>query len=156
VKVWVDADACPVPIRNIIVRAVHRLSVATVFVANKQILLPESPHLSAVQVSRGPDIADAYIETRAEAGDLVVTQDIPLAAQLVPRGVTVISPRGFLFTEDNINESLATRDLMQSLRDAGTVTGGPRPFDDKLKREFARHFDSALHKLHNKPNKDST
>lgn len=148
-KVWIDADACPTPIRDIIVKAVHRLKVETVFVANKQILLPESPYLKAVQVSQGPDIADTYIETNAVAGDMVVTQDIPLAAALVPRGVVALSPRGFLFTEDNINESVATRDLMQSLRDAGTVSGGPRPFDQKLKREFASHFDAALHRLIN-------
>lgn len=148
VKVFVDADACPNQIKDLIVRAVHRLQVQTFFVANKQILLPESPFLSSLQVSLGPDVADAYIETHAQSGDLVVTQDVPLAGLLVPRGITVISPRGHLWTEENINEAKATRDLMETLRDSGTVSGGPRPFDERLKREFARHFDAALQRLH--------
>lgn len=146
-KVWIDADACPSPIKDLIIKTVHKLAIDTVFVANKQTMLPESPYLSAVQVSQGPDVADAFIEANAAAGDLVVTQDIPLAAKLVPMGVVVISPRGDLFTEENINEALARRDLMQSLRDLGTMSGGPRPFDEKLKREFAKHFDTAVHKL---------
>lgn len=122
------------------------MAVETVFVANKQILLPESPYLSAVQVSQGPDVADAYIEKHAQKGDLVVTQDVPLAALLVPRGITVISPRGQHFSEENIGDLVAQRDLMQSLRDLGTVSGGPRPFDEKLKREFAKLLDAALHR----------
>jgi len=147
VKVWVDADAVPNQIKDLIVRAVHRRAVETVFVANKQIMLADSPYLTSVQVSQGADVADEYIAEKAQSGDIVVTQDIPLAAKLVPNGVVVISPRGDLFTEDNINESLAGRDLMQSLRDTGTISGGPRPFDEKHKRAFANHFDAALHRL---------
>jgi uncharacterized protein YaiI (UPF0178 family) len=147
VKVWVDADACPGQIRDIIVRAVHRKAIATLFVANKPLTLPESPHLSSILVAQGPDVADTYIAEHASAGDLVVTQDIPLAAQLVPKKVVVISPRGELYNEDNIHDCLARRDLLQSLRDVGTISGGPRPFDDKLKREFSNHFDAALQRL---------
>lgn len=153
-KVFIDADACPNPIKELVIRAVHRLQIETVFVANKPILLPESPFLFAVQVSIGSDVADAYIESRAADGDLVVTQDVPLASQLVPRGITVISPRGHLWTEENINEARATRDLMEALRDTGTMSGGPRPFDDRLKREFARHFDAALNRLRRSSNQE--
>lgn len=145
-KVWVDADAVPNQIKDLIVRAVHRRAVETVFVANKQIMLADSPYLSSIQVSQGADVADEYIADKAQAGDIVVTQDIPLAAKLVPNGVVVITPRGDLFTEDNINESLAGRDLMQSLRDTGTISGGPRPFDEKHKKQFANRFDAALHR----------
>jgi uncharacterized protein len=145
-KVWVDADAVPNQIKDLIIRAVHRRAVETVFVANKQIMLADSPYLTSVQVCHGSDVADEYIAEKAQSGDIVVTQDIPLAAKLVPKGVVVISPRGDLFTEDNINESLAGRDLMQSLRDTGTISGGPRPFDEKHKRAFANHFDAALHR----------
>jgi uncharacterized protein YaiI (UPF0178 family) len=146
-QIWVDADACPVPIRDIIARAAHKLHVPTVFVANSLIGIPESPYLSFVQVSHGPDIADAYVAEQASKGDLVVTQDIPLAALVVAKGAIAITPRGQLYTEQNINEALAGRDLMTSLRDTGTITGGPRPFDEKVKRQFANHFDAALRRL---------
>lgn len=146
-KVWVDADACPAKIKEIISRAVHKRAVETCFVANKPIALAESPYLKSVLVGAGPDIADEYIATHATSGDLVVTQDIPLASQLVPQGIVVISPRGDLFDENNIHESKSRRDLMQSLRDQGTITGGPAPFDEKNKREFANHFDAALQRL---------
>lgn len=146
-KVWVDADAIPMQIKDLISRAVHRSHVDTIFVANKQISIAESAYISAVQVSAGSDVADAYIAAHAEDGDLVVTQDIPLAAQLVPRGITVITPRGHLFTTENIDDCLSRRDLMESLREFGAVSGGPRPFDEKCKREFANHFDTALQRL---------
>ena len=146
-KVWVDADACPGQISELIYRAAHRLQVQTLFVANKQLKLPISPFLSSVQVDAGMDVADAYIADHAAVGDLVVTQDIPLAAQLVPRGIVVIGPRGDLFHEDNINDRLASRDLMQSLRDSGTMSGGPEPFNETPKRAFANHFDTALQRL---------
>lgn len=147
-KVWVDADACPVPIRQIIVRAANRVKADTVFVANKPVTLPAHPHLFFVAVDRGSDVADAYICENAAAGDLVITQDIPLAAQLVPRGITVISPRGDSYNSNNITDILASRNLMQDLRDSGTITGGPAPFDEKLKRKFSNLFDAALHRLH--------
>lgn len=146
-RVWVDADACPVQIRDLINRAVHRRAIPTIYVANKKLPLPESVHITSVQVSQGPDVADDYIVEQAQEGDLVVSQDIPLAAKLVPKGIVVISPRGDLFNKENVHECLARRDLMQSLRDAGEISGGPAPFDDKVKREFANKFDASLHKL---------
>ncbi len=146
-KIWVDADACPGVITDLINKTAHRLSIETVFVANKQLKLPVSPFILSVVVAAGADVADEHIAQNASAGDLVVTHDVPLAARLVPAGITVISPRGDLFHEDNINDRLASRDLMQSLRDTGTISGGPEPFNDKNKRAFANHFDAALHRL---------
>ncbi len=146
-KIWVDADACPGPIRDIVIKASKRLAIETIFVANKLLQLPALANLSFVQVALGPDVVDAYIVDHAQANDLVITQDILLAALLVPKSITVITPRGTLYTVDNINESIATRNLMQDLRDVGSISGGPRPFDDKVKRQFAQHFDAALQKL---------
>ncbi len=146
-KIWIDADACPGPIRDIVLRACQRLKVQVTFVANKKLLLPESPLISFVQVELGPDVVDAYIVESAKMNDLVVTQDIPLAAQLVPVGISVISPRGDHYTPANISEHLSWRDLMTELRDSGSVGGGPKPFDDKVKRAFANHFDSELNRL---------
>jgi uncharacterized protein len=146
-KIWVDADSCPRPIRDIILRAAQRLCVPAVFVANKPLLIPHSPHISTVLVGKGSDVVDAYIVEHANANDLVVTQDIPLAALLVPQSISVISPRGDRYQESNINEYLANRNLMEELRNSGTITGGPRPFDDKLKRLFANQFDAELHRL---------
>jgi len=146
-NIWIDADACPRQIRDIVLRAAHRRSIAVVFVANKLIALPESELFTCVQVPSGPDAADDYIAANSLKGDLVVTQDIPLAAILVPKGITVISPRGDSYNENNIGDVAARRDLMQELRDTGTITGGPRPFDDKLKHAFANLLDAALHRL---------
>jgi uncharacterized protein len=146
-KIWVDADACPGPIRDIVLRAAIRLSISTIFVANKVLTLPNSPYISLIQVEQGPDVVDAYIVAHSEPGDLVVTQDIPLAADLVHRDVTVLSPRGDSFNSDNIGDRLASRNLMHDLRDTGEITGGPRPFDDKVKRLFANLFDAELQRL---------
>lgn len=146
-KIWIDADACPGPIREIIVRAAIRLGIHAVFVANKALLLPTSPLLSSVQVSLGPDIVDHYLVEQAQPFDLVITQDIPLAARLVAQTVSVITPRGQLYDQNNINEALANRDLLTELRDTGSIQGGPRPFDEKAKRRFANNFDAELSRL---------
>lgn len=146
-NIWIDADACPGQIRDIVIRASQRLKVPVTFVANKKLVLLESPLIKIVHVEQGPDVADAYIAENAKANDLVVTQDIPLAAQLVALGASVLSTRGDKFTEANISEHLSWRDLMTELRDSGTVSGGPKPFDEKAKRAFANHFDSELNRL---------
>lgn len=146
-KILVDADACPVPINDLINRTAHKLSIPAIYVANKQLKLPQSPFISAIVVAAGMDVADDYIANRAVAGDLVITHDVPLAARLVPEGVTVISPRGELFNEHNIGDRLASRDLMHSLREFGSVSGGPEPFSEKNKRAFANHFDAAIQRL---------
>lgn len=146
-KIWVDADACPGAIKEVILKAALKRSIATVFIANKPIVIPASPMLYAVQVDHGPDVADQYIVTHAEAGDLVITQDIPLAAQLVPKGIHVISLHGTLFTESNIRERLSIRNFMQDLRDSGTKTSGPKPFSTRDKTNFANAFDRILNKV---------
>jgi uncharacterized protein len=149
-KVWIDADACPVAVSDLINRAAHKLAIEAVYVANKRLQLPVSPYISSVVVASGADVADQYIADNALENDIVVTHDIPLASKLVPLGVTVISPRGDLFDEGNISERLASRDLMQSLRDSGTISGGPAPFTEKDKRNFASRFDAAIQRLRRK------
>lgn len=145
--VWVDADACPSAIKDIILKAAVTRPIATIFVANKPIYFPTSPFLSAVQVGQGSDIADQYIVEHAKSGDLVITQDIPLAALLVPKEIAVMSVHGALFTPDNIGERLSIRNFMQELRDSGGRTKGPKAFDSQDKQKFARTFDEQLRKI---------
>ncbi len=146
-RVWIDADACPGAVKEIVVRAANRRAVASVFVANRAPVLPTSDYLSAVVVENSPDAADRYIEEHAMGGDLVVTQDIPLAALLIPSGIAVIDPRGRVYSEDNIGDRLASRNLLSGLRDAGEITGGPAQFGDREKRAFASAFDRELTRL---------
>jgi len=146
-KIWVDADACPAAVRDIIITAAIRRGVIAVFVANKSLFLPESSCLSFVQVDKTPDAADLYIKENTKKFDLVVTQDILLAQMLVPLGAAVIDPRGKKFTEDNIGESVSTRNLMQELRDIGEIRGGAKQFGEKEKRAFAASFDQELTRL---------
>ena len=146
-KIWVDADACPGPVRDILLRAAQRLQIPTVFVANKRLTLPRSELISTVQVGAGLDVADSYIAAAAQAGDLAVTQDIPLAAQLVPKSVVVLDPRGELFTEENIAERLSVRNFMQELRDSGVTTGGPSGFSAQDRQQFAATLDRELTRL---------
>lgn len=146
-KVWVDADACPGAVKEIIIRAALKRAVVTVFVANTKVSVMESPYLSSVQVPQGADVADQYIVTHAHLGDLVISQDIPLAHELVSKGLTVITPYGTLLTVSNIGERLSTRDFSYGLREAGLMTGGPKPFGEKEKRLFASCFDQELTRL---------
>ena len=147
VRIFVDADACPVVIKDIIMRASSSRKIETIFVANKVLLLPATAYLRQETVEAGLDKADAFIAEHAQVSDLVVTQDIPLAHQLVKKGVIAINPRGLVYTEDNIGERISMRDLMTDLRDAGEMTGGPKPFGDKEKRAFASSFDRVLTQL---------
>lgn len=146
-KIWVDADACPTAVRDIVTTAAHRQAVTTIFVANKPLAIPPSPHISFVQVAKGADAADVYIKDNADSLDLVVTQDVPLAHAVVSKGAVAINPHGQKFTPDNIGDRLSMRNLMQDLRDGGAVTGGPKQFSDKDKRAFANTFSSELVKL---------
>lgn len=146
-KIWVDADACPVEIKDIIIRAAHKRCIETIFVSNKIISIPDSPFISTVKVSQGADVADAYIAENAQNKDLVITQDIPLAAILVPKGTVVISNHGTLFSPANIGERLSVRNFMHELRDTGVQTSGPKPFSNKDKQKFANTFDQQLVKL---------
>lgn len=146
-KIWVDADACPVAVKDIIVTAAVRRKVEAVFVANQRLDLPTSAYLCYIKVDKGPDVADLYIKEHAVKFDLVVTHDILLAHALVPAGVIVIDPRGKKYNEDNIGQIVSTRNLMQSLRDSGEITGGSKQFGDKERRLFAAAFDQELTKL---------
>jgi uncharacterized protein YaiI (UPF0178 family) len=142
-KIWVDADALPGEIKEIILRAAQRLKVQTVLVANK-VLSTRGPFVSSIRVPQGADVADSHIVACCQPGDLCITADIPLAALLVVRGVTVIDPRGDRYSEENVGERLAIRDFMTDLRDAGVQTGGPRPFNAQAKQKFAASFDTLL------------
>ncbi len=147
-RIWIDADAAPREVKEIVYRAARRLGVDTVLVANQRLQTPPgNTFVSAVRVDGGPDVADRYIAEHAAAGDLAVTADIPLAALLVPRGVAVLDPRGEEHTEETIGERLSVRDFMESLRTAGAVTGGPRPYDVRARQAFADALDRALTRL---------
>ena len=145
-RIFVDADACPAAVKEIVVRAAERLTVSAVFVANKNIRLPASRHVSTVRVAMGLDVADGHIARSAEAGDLAITADIPLAAQLVARGVVVLDLRGTVYTEDNVGEALAIRNFHHELREGGVATSGPNAFGPRQAREFAAAFDRELSK----------
>ncbi len=146
--IWIDADATPRDVKEIVFRAAKRLGIATVMVANQRLETPPgNPLVSAVRVDGGADVADDYIVAHSVAGDLVVTQDIPLAALLVPRRITVLDPRGDEHTEETIGERLSIRNLMESFRGAGVITGGPPPFDGRAKQAFAAALDRTLTRL---------
>ena len=142
--IWVDADACPRVIRDILFRAAERCQTTLTLVANQAIEVPRSRHVRMVQVARGFDVADDEIAGRIRAGDLVVTADIPLAAQAIERGAEAISPRGERFTPDNIRERLTMRDLMDTLRGSGLATGGPPPLSASDRQAFANALDRYL------------
>lgn len=140
-RIWVDADACPAPVRDILVRAANRAQVETVFVANQWIRLPTTPWLRALQVPQGPDAADAEIASHVRAGDLVVTQDIPLAARVIEAGATALGLRGQAYTRETIAERLSMRNFMDELRGAGVQTGGPSAFHARDRQAFAAGLD---------------
>jgi len=147
-KIWIDADAVPRDVKDLVFRAAKRLNLPTVMVANQRLQLPAgNPLITAVWVDGGPDVADQHIATQAQPGDLVVTQDIPLAALLVPKGIAVLDPRGDEHTSDTIGERLSVRDFMDQLRTAGAVTGGPPPYDARAKQAFAAVLDRTLTRL---------
>ncbi len=146
--IWIDADATPREVKEITFRAAKRLGIPTILVANRRLDTPPgNPMISAVRVDGGPDVADQYIVDHAVTGDLVVTQDIPLAAILVPKGIVTIDPRGEEHTMETIGERLSIRDLMESFRGAGMLTGGPAPFTARDKQAFAASLDRALTRL---------
>ena len=136
----------PGEVKEIILRAARRLKVPAVLVANKNVDVGSGAFVSFVRVDKGADVADAHIVAASAAGDFCITADIPLAAQLVDKGLTVIDPRGDLYSTETIGERLAMRDFMAGLREAGVQTGGPPPFDAKAKQKFAARFDQLLTK----------
>lgn len=142
--IWVDADACPAVIRDILFRAADRTATPLVLVANRLLRVPPSPHIRALQVEAGFDVADAYIAQQAQPGDIVVTADVPLAALVVEKGVPALGPRGELYTEASIQEALALRNFMTGLRDSGVVTGGPAALSARDRQAFAAQLDRLL------------
>ena len=143
-QIWVDADACPVAIKEILFRVAERVKLPLTLVANRLLRVPASPHIRALQVPMGFDVADQHIVQVAVAGDLVITADIPLAATLVEKGVIVLNPRGELCSTENIRERLAVRDLLEELRGAGVETSGPATFSQADRQAFARKIDRLL------------
>ena len=143
-RIWVDADACPRAIKEIILRAAERRALETTLVANQALSVPPSPYVRAVRVPGGFDEADKHIEALVEAGDLVITADIPLAAAVVAKGALAINPRGMLYDKENIGERLALRDMMDELRSSRLIRGGPAPLDQKDKQAFANQLDRVL------------
>lgn len=144
-KLWIDADAAPRDVKEICYRTSERLKLDTILVANQRLQLPVGyAHLSAVRVDGGPDVADSYIAENAQAGDVAITADIPLAGLLVPKGVIVIDPRGDEYTEESIGERLSVRNFMDGLRSTGVETGGPAGYGQKQKQAFANALDRAL------------
>jgi uncharacterized protein YaiI (UPF0178 family) len=145
-KIWVDADACPVAIKEILFRAAKRTGICTTLVANQTLQIPPSPHLEFVRVGAGFDVADDAIVQRAERNDLVVTSDIPLAAEVIEKGACALSPRGELYDDSNIKDRLTMRDFMDNLRGSGINTGGPAALSAKDKKSFANQLDQYLAK----------
>ena len=144
-RLWVDADAAPREIKEIVQKSARRLEIETLFVANQRLILPPGNRfITAIRVDGGPDIADRYIAENAVPGDVAVTADIPLASLLVERGVIAIDPRGDLYSIENIGERLSMRDFMDGVRGSGVQTGGARPFGPKDKQNFANALDRVL------------
>jgi uncharacterized protein YaiI (UPF0178 family) len=145
-RIWVDADACPKVIKEILFRAAKRAGVQLTLVANQSLRTPNSQHIKSMQVGSGFDVADNEIVKQVQAGDLVVTADIPLAAQVVEKGAHALNPRGELYTPENIKARLSLRDFMANLRDSGVQTGGPAPLSQADRQAFANHLDRLLAK----------
>jgi len=143
-KIFVDADAFPNVIKDILVKASLRLNVPLIFVANKPLRLGRHAHISILIVPEGPDVADDRIVELVRPGDLVITADIPLADRVIARKAFAMNPRGKLYTEDNIKDRLAMRDLLSDLRNSGEITGGPAVFNQKDRQAFANQLDSFL------------
>jgi uncharacterized protein YaiI (UPF0178 family) len=143
-QIWVDADACPAVIKDILYRAAERVKCPLVLVANKPLQTPPSQFIKTMQVPSGFDVADNRIIELAQSGDLVITADIPLAAAVVEKGGYALNPRGEMYTKDNIGERLAMRNLMGELRNTGVMTGGPSALDHSDRQAFANQLDRLL------------
>ncbi len=142
--IWIDADACPRGVKEILYRASERVKVPLVLVANKPLWTPHSDLISAILVPGGADVADAYIADHMTAGDLVITADVPLAAIVVEKGGVALDPRGEVYTTENIGERVSVRDFMAELRSGGVETGGPRPWGKGDQQSFANALDRTL------------
>lgn len=145
--IWVDADACPVVIKEILFRAAQRVEVQITLVANQTLRIPPSPFIKFLRVSSGFDVADNEIVKRVSAGDLVITNDIPLAAEVVEKGAYALNPRGELYSDENIRDRLNMRDFMDTLRGSGIDTGGPAILNQSDRNAFANQLDQFLTKF---------
>ncbi len=145
-KIWVDADACPNPVKEILFRAADRVKVQIFLVANQALRTPPSPYIRSLQVSPGFDVADNYIVQQLKPNDLVITADIPLAAEVVARGGYALNPRGELYNKENIKQRLQMRDFMEEMRSTGQVSDGPAPFGQNERQAFANALDRFLNK----------
>jgi uncharacterized protein YaiI (UPF0178 family) len=143
-RIWVDADACPVVIKEILYRTAQRLSLPVTFVANRPLRVPGSPWLHTLVVGAGADVADQKIVELLSPGDLVITADIPLAADVLKKGGYPLNPRGEFYTEDNIAQQLTMRAFLEELRGGGVDTGGPAPFSQADRQNFANQLDRHL------------
>ncbi len=143
-KIWVDADACPVVIKEILFRAAEREKIMVVLVANQSMSHPSSDYIRSVQVGRGFDVADNEIVRSMEAGDLVITSDIPLAAEVIEKDGHALTPRGERYTKSNIQSRLTMRDFMDTLRGSGEHSGGPPPMNSADRREFGNELDGFI------------
>ncbi|MBC8316546.1 MAG: YaiI/YqxD family protein [Desulfobulbaceae bacterium] len=143
-KIWVDADACPAVIKEVLFRAAERTGVQLTLVANKPMRVPPSRFISFVRVASGFDVADDEIVKRLSAGDLVITGDIPLAAEVIEKGGNALNPRGELYSADNIGACLNMRDFMDTLRSSGIDTGGPSALSQRDRNSFANHLNKLL------------
>jgi uncharacterized protein YaiI (UPF0178 family) len=143
-KIWVDADACPVVIKEILFRAAERTGVQLTLVANQPVRIPPSRHIRLLQVAAGFDVADDEIVRRVEGGDLVITSDIPLAAEVIDKGGYALTPRGELYTTENIRDRLNMRDFMDTLRASGIDTGGPPALSQGDRKSFADQLDKFI------------
>jgi len=146
-KIWVDADACPVAIKEILVRVADRVQISVILVANQYIKKPPSQFVFCLQVDHGFDVADNEIVSRMRSGDIVITSDIPLAAEVIEKKAIALSPRGDLYTRHNIRSRLNMRDFMDTMRGSGVQSGGPPPFSQKDRQVFANQLDRILAKL---------
>ena len=145
-QIWIDADACPNVIQTILFRAAERTCTSVILVANKPLRIPPSPHIKAVQVAGGFDVADNHICRELQPGDLVITADIPLAAEVIAKGGHALNPRGEFYSTDNIRERLAVRNLLDELRGSGMVSGGPPALNHSDRLAFANQLDRFLTK----------
>lgn len=142
--IWVDADACPVVIKEILFRSAERTGLALTLVANQPLRVPKLPNINTLQVAAGFDVADNEIVKRIQAGDLVITADIPLAAEVLDKGAQALNPRGELYSPDTIKAKLSMRDFMDTLRSSGIDTGGPAPLNQQDRKEFAKRLDTLI------------
>ena len=143
-KIWVDADACPGVIKDILFRVANRTGTLTTLVANQPLNVPSSPFTRTIRVASGFDVADNEIVKRAEAGDLVITADIPLAAEIIGKGGHALNPRGELYSTENIRARLNMRDFLDTMRASGVNTGGPSAISQKDRQAFANSLDRFL------------